>query len=75
MAKYVIVIILMNLSQRENSNSEQGEVYWVNLGKPSDSGPGYWHPHKEKIDKVNSETIKEIIKGINLLIEPKDVQP
>lgn len=23
----------------------QGEVYWIDLGKPSGSGPGYHHPH------------------------------
>lgn len=23
----------------------QGEVYWVDLGEPSDSGHGYLHPH------------------------------
>ncbi len=23
----------------------QGDVYWVDLGEPSDSGPGYVHPH------------------------------
>ena len=23
----------------------QGEVYWVDLGEPSGSGPGYRHPH------------------------------
>jgi mRNA interferase MazF len=24
---------------------EQGEIYWVDLGKPSGSAPGYRHPH------------------------------
>ncbi len=24
---------------------EQGDVYWINLGEPSGSGPGYRHPH------------------------------
>lgn len=23
----------------------QGDVFWVNLGRPSGSGPGYRHPH------------------------------
>jgi len=23
----------------------QGDVYWVDLGEPSESGPGYRHPH------------------------------
>lgn len=39
----------------------QGDVYWVNLGEPSGSGPGYIHPHviiqnnlfnKSRIDTV-----------------------
>ncbi len=24
---------------------KQGEIYWVDLGEPSGSGPGYRHPH------------------------------
>ena len=24
---------------------EQGDVYWIDLGLPSGSGPGYKHPH------------------------------
>lgn len=24
---------------------EQGDVFWVDLGEPSESGPGYRHPH------------------------------
>jgi mRNA interferase MazF len=24
---------------------KQGDVFWVNLGEPSGSGPGYRHPH------------------------------
>lgn len=24
---------------------EQGDVFWVDLGEPSGSGPGYRHPH------------------------------
>ena len=24
---------------------EQGEIYWVNLGQPTGSEPGYRHPH------------------------------
>ena len=113
----------------------QGEIYWVYLGKPSGSEPGYRHPHIviqnnlfnsskintvvicsltsnlkrglspgnvvlkkgeadlpqksvvnitqiytvnkndlcEKIGQINSERIKEIIMGIQLLIEPRVV--
>ena len=25
----------------------QGDVFWVDLGEPSGSGPGYRHPHLE----------------------------
>jgi mRNA interferase MazF len=114
---------------------KQGEIYWVDLGEPSGSDPGYRHPHIviqnnlfnsskintvvmcsltsnlkrglspgnvvlkkgeadlsqksvvnitqiytinkndlcEKIGKVNSKRIKEIILGIQLLIEPREV--
>ena len=24
---------------------EQGDVFWVDLGETSESGPGYRHPH------------------------------
>ncbi|MCK5230164.1 MAG: type II toxin-antitoxin system PemK/MazF family toxin [Desulfobulbaceae bacterium] len=115
--------------------TEQGEIYWVDLGEPSGSEPGYLHPHIviqnnlfnsskintvvmcsltsnlnrglspgnvvlkkgeanlpqksvvnitqiytvdkndlcEKIGKVNSERIKEIIRGIQLLIDPREL--
>ncbi len=114
---------------------EQGEIYWVGLGEPGGSGPGYRHPHiviqnnlfnsstintvvvcsltsnvkrglspgnvtlkkgeanlskksvvkitqmytvdkndlEEKIGKVNSERMKEILSGIQLLTEPREV--
>ncbi len=114
---------------------KQGEIYWVDLGEPSGSEPGYRHPHIviqnnlfnsskintvvmcsltsnlkrglspgnvvlkkgeadlpqksvvnitqiytvnkndlcEKIGQINSERIKEIILGIQLLIEPRVV--
>ena len=114
---------------------EQGEIYWVNLGEPSGSAPGYRHPHIviqnnlfnssnintvvmcaltsnlkrglspgnvvlkkgeanlpkksvinitqiytvdksdlfEKIGKVNSERLKEILSGLHLLIEPREL--
>ncbi len=114
---------------------EQGEIYWVNLGEPSGSAPGYRHPHIviqnnlfnfsnintvvmcaltsnlkrglspgnvvlkkgeanlpkksvvnitqiytvdkndlfEKIGKVSSKRLKEILQGIQLLIEPREL--
>ena len=114
---------------------EQGEIYWVDLGEPSGSTPGYRHPHIvvqnnlfnssnintvvmcaltsnlkrglspgnevlkkgeanlpkksvvnitqiytvdksdlfEKIGKVNSERLKEILLGIQLLTEPREL--
>ena len=114
---------------------EQGEIYWVDLGEPSGSAPGYRHPHViiqnnlfnssnintvvvcaltsnlkrghspgnvvlkkgeanlpkksvvnitqiytvdkndlfEKIGKVNRERLKEILLGIQLLTEPREL--
>ena len=114
---------------------DQGEIYWVDLGEPSGSAPGYRHPHIviqnnlfnssnintvvmcaltsnlkrglspgnvvlkkgeanllkksiinitqiytvdkndlfEKIGKVNSERLKEILLGIQLLTEPREL--
>ena len=114
---------------------EQGEIYWVDLGEPSGSAPGYRHPHIviqnnlfnssnintvvmcaltsnlkrglspgnvvlkkgeanlskksvinitqiytvdksdlfEKIGEVNSERLKEILLGIQLLTEPREL--
>ncbi len=114
---------------------EQGEIYWVYLGEPGGSAPGYKHPHIviqnnlfnssnintvvmcaltsnlkrglspgnvvlkkgeanlskksvinitqiytvdksdlfEKIGKVNSERLKEILQGIQLLTEPREL--
>lgn len=114
---------------------EQGEIYWVDLGEPHGSAPGYRHPHIviqnnlfnssnintvvmcaltsnlkrglspgnvvlkkgeanlpkksvinitqiytvdkndlfEKIGKVNSERLKEMLQGIQLLTEPREL--
>ncbi len=114
---------------------KQGEIYWVDLGEPSGSAPGYRHPHiviqnnlfnssnintvvmcaltsnlkrglspgnvvlkkgeanlpkksvinitqiytvdkndlSEKIGKVNSEKLKEILLGLQLLTEPREL--
>ncbi|MBU4313501.1 MAG: type II toxin-antitoxin system PemK/MazF family toxin [Actinobacteria bacterium] len=113
----------------------QGDIFWVDLGKPSGSGPGYRHPHVviqnnlfnkslintvvacvltsnlkrakspgnvlllhneanlskqsvvnisqiftvdkkdlvEKIRTLSSERTQEILDGINLLLEPRDI--
>ena len=114
---------------------EQGEIYWVDLGQPSGSEPGYRHPHiviqnnifnaskistvvvcaltsnvkraqapgnvlltkgeanlpkksvvnisqvytvnksdlVEKIGKVSAERFNEILEGIKLLTEPREI--
>ncbi len=114
---------------------EQGEIYWVDLGEPNSSEPGYRHPHiviqnnvfnasqintvvvcsltsnlkrafspgnvslkkgeanlpkksvinitqiytvnksdlTEKIGKVSKDRIKEILSGIHLLTEPREL--
>jgi len=115
---------------------KQGEIYWVDLGEPSGSEPGYRHPHvviqnnifnssnintvvvctlttnlirakapgnvaldqgeanlpvksvvnisqiytvnktdlTEKIGQVSENRIKEILEGLKLLMEPRDLQ-
>lgn len=114
---------------------KQGEIYWVDLGEPSGSEPGYRHPHvviqnnifnssnintvvvctlttnlirakapgnvtldegeanlpkksvvnisqiytvnkndlTEKIGQVSEKRIKEILEGLKLLVEPRDL--
>jgi len=115
---------------------KQGEIYWVDLGEPSGSEPGYKHPHVviqnnifnssnintvvvcslttnlirakapgnvaldkgeanllkksvvnisqiytvnkndliEKIGQVSEKRMKQILEGLKLLIEPRDLQ-
>ena len=115
--------------------AKQGEIFWVDLGKPSGSEPGYKHPHviiqnnifnssnintvivcslttnlkrakapgnvllnkgeanlpkksvvnisqiytvnksdlKEKIGQVSEKRIHEILEGLNLLTEPREL--
>ncbi len=114
----------------------QGDVFWVDLGRPSGSGPGYRHPHVvvqnnvfnrsaistvvvcaltsnlqragapgnvplvkgeanlsrrsvvnvsqmvtvdksdlvERIGSLSGERVREVIAGIRLLVEPRDVE-
>ncbi len=114
---------------------QQGEIYWIDLGEPNGSEPGYMHPHIviqnnlfnsssistvvmcsltsnlkrgsspgnvilkkgeanlpqksvvnitqiytvdrndlcEKIGKVNSDRVAQILSGIQLLIEPREL--
>ena len=114
---------------------EQGEIYWVDLGEPGGSAPGYRHPHivvqnnlfnastintvvmcvltsnlkrglspgnvvlkkgeanlpkksvvnitqiytvdkndlVEKMGKISTEKLREILKGIQLLTEPREL--
>lgn len=113
---------------------EQGEIYWIDLGDPSGSSPGYRHPHvviqnnifnqsrintvvicvitsnlkraeapgnvlldegegnlpkqsvvnvsqiftvdkndlEEKIGKLSNKRVKEILAGVQLVLEPRD---
>ena len=40
----------------------QGEVYWVDLGRPSGSGPGFRHPHVViQNDLFNRSTMATVI--------------
>lgn len=40
----------------------QGDVYWVDLGPPSGSGPGYLHPHVVvQNDLFNSSRLRTVV--------------
>jgi mRNA interferase MazF len=42
--------------------AKQGEIYWVDLGKPSGSEPGYRHPHIVIPNNIfNSSNINTIV--------------
>ncbi|MEL6556168.1 MAG: type II toxin-antitoxin system PemK/MazF family toxin [Cyanobacteria bacterium J06621_11] len=41
---------------------QQGDVYWVDLGNPTGSAPGYLHPHVViQNDEFNSSNINTIV--------------
>jgi mRNA-degrading endonuclease toxin of MazEF toxin-antitoxin module len=46
----------------------QGDVFWVDLGSPSGSGPGFLHPYV-----VVQNDIFKILDGIYLILEPRDL--
>jgi mRNA interferase MazF len=116
---------------------QQGDIFWIDLGEPSGSGPGYLHPHvviqnnlfncsrintvivcaitsnlrrarapghvlldvgegnlpkqsvvnisqvytvdkRELVDKIGTlsrRRVRDILDGIQLLLEPRDVEP
>lgn len=40
----------------------QGDVFWVNLGAPSGSGPGYLHPHVVvQNDLFNASRLRTVV--------------
>jgi len=42
--------------------TKQGEIYWVDLGKPSGSEPGYKHPHIVIQNNIfNSSNINTVV--------------
>ena len=44
---------------------EQGEIYWIDLGKPSESEPGYRHPHIVIQNNLfNSSRINTVVVGV-----------
>lgn len=63
----------------------QGEIYWVNLGEPTESGPGFRHPHvveqnnvfkrqlEERIDALDAGRIRQILDGVRLVLEPREL--
>jgi len=59
---------------------QQGDVYWVDLGDPVGSAPGFLHPHvvvqnvdksqlDEKIGTLPSRRVRQILDGLQLLLE------
>lgn len=64
----------------------QRETYWIDMGIPVGSEPGYMHPHVvsqmitvnkselvEKIGTLSKKRVKEILNGINILLKPADL--
>ena len=53
----------------------QGEIYWIDVGKPHGSEPAYLCPCVVvRNDALNREKIKLIIQGIKLVIEPQELE-
>ncbi len=71
---------------------QQGDLYWVNLGEPVSSGPGYLRPCVvvqnnvitqlltvdrnalgEKVTTLSSRLTAQILRGIFVLLEPRDI--
>ncbi len=58
---------------------EQGEIYWVDLGEPSGSEPGYRHPHIViqnnlfNASKINTVVVCALTSNINRALAPGNV--
>lgn len=53
---------------------KQEEIYWMDLGEPKVSEPGYSHPLLEKIGTLSKSKFSEVLDGVRLLLEPKDIK-
>ena len=57
----------------------QGEIYWVDLGRPSGSEPGYRHPHVViqnnlfNASKINTEVVCALTSNIKRAQAPGNV--
>jgi hypothetical protein len=61
----------------------QGDVFWVELGEPRASEPGYRHPHAviqndvfqliQKIGTPSPVRVREILSGLRTITEPSDI--
>jgi mRNA interferase MazF len=47
----------------------QGDVFWVDLGEPSGSAPGYRHPHVVIVVCVITSNLKRATAPGNILLE------
>jgi mRNA interferase MazF len=58
---------------------EQGEIYWVDLGEPSGSEPGYRHPHIViqnnlfNASKINTVVVCALTSNIKKSLAPGNV--
>jgi hypothetical protein len=67
---------------------KQGDIFWIDLGAPKGSEPGYRHPYiviqnnvfnmslintVERIGSLSPSRVRQIIEGIRLLTEPREI--
>jgi len=58
---------------------KQGDIFWVNLGKPSGSAPGFQHPHVViqnnifNLSKINTVVVCTLISSLKRAKSPGNV--